>query len=401
MKPLLFLSQRIPYPPNKGDKLRSFAVLKHLSRRYQVHLGSFIDDPDDWRHVDALRAYCADLCCVGLHSRWGKVRSLAGFVNGRSLSEIYFHSHGLVRWVRRVMREVRPETAFLYSSVMGRYLPTADGARPARMVMDFVDVDAVKWRQYADMHAWPMSAVYRREHRKLLDFDRGVAARCDAGIFVSPQEAALFRSLAPESAGKIHAISNGVDLAFFSPAETTEAPYDTGSRAVVMTGAMDYWPNIDGARWFASEVLPSIREKVPAATFFVVGANPSTEVQALAERPGVVVTGRVPDVRPYLAHAAAVVAPLRVARGIQNKVLEGMAMGRVVVTTPQGFEGIEAEPGRDLLVAESATDFAAVTLGVLDGSIGAGMGIAARTRIVEGYGWDEKLAAYERLLAGA
>jgi len=399
MKPLLFLSQRIPYPPNKGDKLRSFAVLKHLSQRYRVHLGCFIDDPDDWRHVEAVRAYCADVCCIGLTPRWGKARSLLGLLEGRSLSEVYFRSARLSRWVDRVMARDSPDTAFLYSSVMGHYLPTRRGARPARVVMDFVDVDSVKWRQYADTHRWPLSALYRREHARLLAFDRAVAARCDAAVFVSQQEAALFQSLAPEVAGKVHAITNGVDLAFFSPEAMLESPFEAGTCAIVMTGAMDYWPNIDGARWFAREVFPAIRAAVPAARFFVVGANPSPEVQSLAKQPGLVVTGRVADVRPYLAHAAVVVAPLRVARGIQNKVLEGMAMARVVVTTPQGLEGIEAVPGRHLLMADDDRAFIKATLGVLRGDPGTDLGAAARACVVGHYGWPEKLAAYEALLA--
>ena len=400
MKPLLFLAQRIPYPPNKGDKLRSFAVLRHLSRSWDIHLGCFIDDPDDWQHVDALRAYCADLTCVGLDKRLAKLRSAVGLLSGTSLSEHYFRSGQLSRWVGGVLTGVQPSTAFLYSSVMGQYIPTAPSLRPRRVVMDFVDVDSVKWRQYAEMHRGPMRWVYERESRRLFDFDRALAQRFDASIFVSPPEAQLFRDMAPEVADRVHAVSNGIDHGFFTADPSQPNPFAAGARAIVMTGAMDYWPNIDGALWFAREMLPAIRARVPEAVFVIVGGNPAPQLQALAGQPGVTVTGRVADVRPYLTHAAAVVAPMRVARGIQNKVLEGMAMGRLVVTTSQGLEGIDAQPGRDLLVADDAPPFIAATLRALTDAALAPMGTAARQRILAGYDWDDKLAAYERLLAG-
>lgn len=398
MNHLLFLSQRIPYPPNKGDKLRSFSVLRHLAKSWKIHLGCFIDDPADWRHVDDLRPYCADLHCVGLDKRRAKLRSLTGLIAGTSLSEVYFRDPRMARWVDGVLREVRPPAAFLYSSVMGQYLRDDGQFRPRRVVMDFVDVDSDKWRQYADMRSWPMNWVYRRESRRLLAFDREIAARVDAGVFVSAAEAALFRSLAPEAAAKIHAISNGVDFSYFSSEHRPPDPFPSGRRGVVFTGAMDYWPNEDAVAWFAESTFPTIRERAPEAVFFIVGGNPSARTRKLGDLPGVTVTGRVPDVRPYLAHAAVCVAPMRVARGIQNKVLEGMSMGRVVVTTDQGLEGIDAIPGRDLLVANDVDAFIAATLKVLTDPSQASIGAAARRRIVDGYSWDGKLSEFERLL---
>ncbi|CAK0757072.1 polysaccharide biosynthesis protein PslH [Azospirillaceae bacterium] len=397
-KPLLFLSQRIPYPPNKGDKLRSFAVLRHLSSLWDVHLGCFIDDPVDWGYIEEVKAYCADLFCVGLDKRWAKIRSLRGLVTGASLSEPYFYNASLARWVDKVLTEARPSAIFLYSSVMGQYAPKAGEAGAPRVVMDFVDVDSDKWRQYAERQTWPMSWVYARESRRLLAFDRKVAARVDASVFVSSPEAELFRRLAPETANKVYPISNGIDLDFFNPELDFPDPFQVGVRRVVFTGAMDYWPNIDAVHWFADEILPALRARAPDIVFYIVGGNPTPDVTALAERPGVVVTGRVPDIRPYLAHSEVAVAPMRVARGIQNKVLEGMAMGKPVVTSDQGLEGIDAEPGRDLLTANTASEFVEAVMRILTDSSTTAIGSAARRRVVSKYDWSDKLASYQRLL---
>lgn len=400
MKPLLFLSQRIPYPPNKGDKLRSFSVLRYLSRSWKIHLGCFVDDPTDWRYLEELRPYCADLCCIGLDKRWAKLKSLSGLLTGTPLSVPYFRSRRLSKWVDTVLREVRPSAAFLFSSVMGQYLPHDSQLRPRRVVMDFVDVDSEKWRQYAEMHSLPMSWIYRRESRRLLAFDRGVARAADASVFVSAPEAALFRQLVPETAAKTYDISNGIDFSYFSADRSQPNPFPACSRGLVFTGAMDYWPNVDAAIWFAEEMFPAIRARVPEAVLFIVGGNPTPKVTKLGEMPGVTVTGRVPDVRPYLTYAAASVAPLRVARGIQNKVLEGMSMGKVVITTDQGLEGIAAMPGRDLLVANDADSFVSATVRVLADTSVVSIGDAARRCVVSSYSWDDKLAEFERLLVG-
>ncbi|MGE5548730.1 MAG: TIGR03087 family PEP-CTERM/XrtA system glycosyltransferase [Solirubrobacterales bacterium] len=400
MRSLLFLAHRMPFPPTKGDKVRSFAVLKALARTWRVHLGCFVDDPADWQHVEGLKAYCESVCCVPLDKRWARVRSLMGLVRGTSLSEAWFHSPRLQRWTESVLADQRPEAAFLFSSVMAQYLPARHPLRPRRVVMDYIDVDSDKWAQYAKTKSWPTRWIYRREARTLFEFDRAAAYGLDACVFVSEAEADLFRRLVPRVAGKVWGISNGIDHGFFSPEPRLADPFSGVAPTVVFTGAMDYWPNIDAVLWFAAEIFPKIRLAVPGVRFVVVGANPSREVLRLAEQEDIAVTGRVPDVRPYLAHATAVVAPLRVARGIQNKVLEGMSMGRVVVTTPQGFEGLEAEPGRHLLVAADATAFASAVVRVLLGDPSlAGIGEAARARVVEFYDWSDKLAAYHRLLS--
>jgi sugar transferase (PEP-CTERM/EpsH1 system associated) len=265
-------------------------------------------------------------------------------------------------------------------------------------VADLVDVDSDKWRQYADTQSWPYSAIYRRESRALLRFERQIAQRFDATVFVSAAEAGLFRRLAPESADRVWHVNNGVDADYFSPERTYVNPYGDDGQVLVFTGAMDYWPNVDAVVSFANAVFPAIRRKVPAARFYIVGARPAPEVKMLAELPGVSVTGAVTDMRPYLAHASLAVAPLRMARGVQNKVLEAMAMAKPVLASPQAAEGIEAHIGSELLVAGDEAEFVQQASSVLERGNTAATGAAARARVLGYYAWESSLGRFEQLL---
>jgi sugar transferase (PEP-CTERM/EpsH1 system associated) len=391
---LLFLVHRIPYPPNKGDKIRSYHLLKHLAQRYRVHLGTFIDDADDWRHVDTVKQLCAQTYFARLNSRAARVRSLGALAFNRPLTLDYYRNAGMHAWVRKTMEEQRIGKVLVFSSAMAQYVP--DDAQ-CRSVIDFVDIDSDKWLQYADKKPWPMSWLYRHEGRQLLHYERQVAQKFDASLFVSEPEAAMFAKLAPESGGKIGYFNNGVDTEYFSPAPEYASPYPADKPVIVFTGAMDYWPNVDAVKWFASEVLPSVLATNPDAQFYIVGARPTPEVQALAALRGVHVTGSVPDMRPYLAHADIAVAPLRIARGIQNKVLEAMAMAKAVIVSPQALEGIKAVPGSELLLAENAEEFIAAVTALLT-QPNAALGHAAREKAVSVYGWDSNLARVDALL---
>jgi sugar transferase (PEP-CTERM/EpsH1 system associated) len=279
---------------------------------------------------------------------------------------------------------------------MGQY---ADDLSDARRVMDFVDVDSDKWAQYARSKRWPLSWLYRRESRCLLRYERAVAARWDAGIFVSRDEADLFARLAPESGARVHGVYNGVDSVYFSPERNYENPYAPGGPVLVFTGAMDYWANVDAVTWFASEVFPRIRTAHPDARFYIVGARPSAAVQMLSSRPGVSVTGSVPDVRPFLAHAHAAVATLRIARGIQNKVLEALSMGRPVVATSAAAEGLLPCPNDALVIADDPAILAQQCLALLKQAY---TGDQGRACVLKHYAWDRNLAHVIDLLeAGA
>lgn len=394
MEDLLFLAHRIPYPPNKGDKIRSYHLLKHLAQRYRVHLGCFVDDADDWQHTERLRALCGETYFAALHPRRAKLKSLTGLLHGAPLSLPYYAHAGIQRWVTQTLASRRVSKVLVFSAAMGQFVPVASGLRS---VVDFVDVDSDKWTQYAHSKAWPLSWLYRREGRALLAWERKLAARSDAALFVSEAEARHFAQLAPESVARVNWFNNGVDFDYFSPARDCPNPYPATSMPLVFTGAMDYWPNIDAVVWFAQTILPALRARYANVEFVIVGGRPAQAVRDLARLPGVTVTGRVDDVRPWLQHARLAVAPLRIARGVQNKVLEAMAMALPVVASPHALEGIQAHPGQDVLLADGTQDFIAVIGAVLDGQH-AGIGTAARNAMLGHYAWDENLRRVDALL---
>jgi sugar transferase (PEP-CTERM/EpsH1 system associated) len=397
VEPLLFLSHRIPFPPNKGDKVRSYHLLKHLAARHRVYLGTFVDDPADWRHRDALQQLCAGSFAAAIAPGLTRLRSLGGLATGESLTLRYYHNRALREWVAATVREQRISRALVFSSAMAQYV---DGLPGVRFVLDLVDVDSAKWGEYASRRAWPLSWIYGREEAKLLAVERSAAARADATLLVTAAEAQLFGRLAPDVASRVHVIPNGVDTSFFSPDRTLRSPFAPGERNIVFTGAMDYWPNVDAVCWFAREALPLIRAREPAARFTIVGMNPAPRVRALTRDPAVLVTGQVDDIRPYLQHANVVVAPLRVARGIQNKVLEAMAMARPVVVSTASANALTARAGIELEVAASASEFAERTIGLLAGARAGEMGRAARKRVLQDYEWERNLRQLDALLAG-
>jgi len=397
--PLLFLAHRLPYPPNKGDKIRSFHLLKRLARDYRIFLGAFVDDPEDAQHADALRQLCEEVMVLRLRPRWARLASLRGLLDGQPLTVPYYRRHAFAAWVDRTIADRGIQRAVVFSSAMAPYLL---GARYAslRRVIDFVDVDSDKWAQYAQTKGLAMGWVYRREAIRLLGLERRIATEFDGSVFVSAAEAGLFKRLAPESADKVSFAYNGVDTVYFDPELPLHNPYGEAGYPLVFTGAMDYWPNVDAVCWFAEEILPLVREVVPEVVLHAVGARPAPAVQRLARLPGVRVTGQVADVRPYLRHAAAVVAPLRIARGIQNKVLEGMAMARPTVVTPAALEGIDAVPGEELLLAADANAFADRVLAAISRPDSARMGAAARRRVLADFDWDRNLSGFQSLLEG-
>lgn len=389
MRDLLFLCHRLPFPPNKGEKIRAYHALQFLRRHFRVHLGSFLDDEDDARHAHQLAAGCASSCFIRMPPHWARLSVLSALLRDEALSLPYFRHAALQRWVNKTLAEQRIDACLAYSGPMAQYLPTGAPHGPLWRVLDLVDVDSEKWHGYADRRPWPISVLYRREGRLLLEFERQAAAEFDRVMLVSPAEADLFKRRAPESADKVDYYSNGVDSAYFAPLPAHPSPFGK-ARALVFTGAMDYEPNIEAVGWFAERVLPQLRTQHTELEFHIVGSRPAASVRALQRLPGVKVSGTVPDVRPYLQHAALVVAPLRMARGIQNKVLEAMSMRKTVVASPQALEGITAVHGAEVLCANGGAEFISLICRQLH-TPDASIGVNARLRILSDYRWSHNL----------
>lgn len=390
MDGLLFLAHRIPFPPNKGDKIRSFHLLRHLSTRYAIHLGAFVDDPDDWQYRDALEPFCASIKLLPLHPRRAKLASLSGLLTGEALTLPYYRNAELLQWAAALADSGEVTCGLAFSSAMAQFVPHALQCR----VLDMVDVDSDKWTQYAPTQRWPMSWVYAREGRKLAEWEAQMAQTFDATLLVSKEEASLLQQRVPDARHKIGTFENGVDTEYFSPDRAYPNPYASEVQSVVFTGAMDYWPNVDAVTWFAGHIFPAVRQAMPNAQFTIVGSRPTEAVQALMQLPGVIVTGSVPDVRPYLAHAACAVAPLRIARGIQNKVLEAMAMARPVVVTPQAAEGLRATAGHDYALAADEPAFSRAVIDLIQHPKSA---LPARASILAHYDWTRNLTAIDSL----
>lgn len=395
MRTLLFLVHRIPYPPNKGDKIRSYHLLRFFAQHFRVVLGAFVDSSEDWRYRESLTRYCSDLNLVGIDRGWARLRSLAAFISGEPLTVPFYRDAAMTAWVRAKIGE-GVDAAVVFSSSMAQYVEPFQNLQTR--IIDFVDLDSEKWRQYGAARGGILGAIYRREGKALADYERTVANEFTASVFVSDAESeSLVRSV-PALASRIHAIGNGVDHQYFDPHAELADPYGSQAKTVVFTGAMDYWANEDAVSWFASEVWSRVVNEEPGARFYIVGSRPTPGVRALERLHGVTVTGTVPDVRPFLKFAAAAVAPLRVARGIQNKVLEAMAMGLPVIATHAAGQGLNPAVRACIDVADDAATFANRVLSVLRRD--ASFVVAERNRsvVIAEYDWTNSGRAWSRLL---
>lgn len=371
-----------------------WAFLRRALEDYEVHLGTFIDDPSDYQHVPYLDDRCASTRIVRLRPRLDKLKSLPALLTGQALTERYFYSARLARWAGEVRDRYQVERVWaLCSSIASHVMgPGWDGLR---RVIDFMDIDSDKWKQYAQRLSGLRRWIHLREARRLLEFERRVAGAFDATLFVSDNEANLFAKLAPEVADRVHGIKQGVEHAYFDPTGDHADPYAAGTAPIVFTGTMDYWPNADAVTWFVNEVFPAVRADHPDAQFAIVGSRPTPAVKKLGDEEGVLVTGRVQDIRPWMAHARLMVAPLRIARGVQSKVLEGMAMGLPTVVSPLAMEGLDVRAGEHVLVADTPGAFAEAVGRVLGGEAPE-LGESGRARVVERHDWD---AAYRRVVS--
>lgn len=404
----LYLAHRIPYPPDKGDKIRTYHEVKCLAAAGEVYLVALVDDPQDLAHADELRRLCREVHLVPFTPRLKKVLALKGLLCGRPLTVEYFFERDMQTRVNALLARHKFTAVCCFSVQMAEYFFRAglqanrgQGRNGTVVAVDFCDVDSAKWEAYAQISSWPLSWLYRREGRLLAAYEQRVAAAYDYSIFVSAREAALFHRRYPGGAGASLVIQNGVDLEYYRPGRNA-LPEPGAAPELIFVGAMDYYANIDGAVWFAERIWPLIRARFPEAKFTIVGAKPGPQVQRLDNGCDILVTGYVPDVRPFYSRATVCVAPLRIARGIQNKILEAMAMARPVVCTPAAFEGIEATPGKDLLLAADESSFAGAVIDLLENAgLRDSLGGNARQAVERNYCWADALVRFRQLMTSA
>jgi sugar transferase (PEP-CTERM/EpsH1 system associated) len=380
---VLYLTHRTPYPPDKGDRIRTYHLLRQMAKRGRVWLGCLADEPVPPETLTALGTLCERVAVVpvGRRSRW--LRAAQSFATGASLSEGLFASKELRRILHRWTGEARFDVVVASSSALVPYLRDSV-LRDIPKVVDLIDVDSQKWLDFAAASRPPKKWLYKLEAARVRKVERSLAGWTRAASVVSRAEATVYDSFTHAGAATI--ATNGVDLAYFAPVACEEQP------ALAFVGALDYLPNEDAAVWFARAVWPAVREKFPGAEFRIIGRNPPPAVRALVTVPGVNLVGQVPDVRPFVASASVVVVPLRLARGIQNKVLEAMAMGKAVVAAPAALAALGTVPGVHLLAASTPQEWVDAIGGLLaNPQQRQQLGIAARQYVEQNHHWERCL----------
>lgn len=392
---ILFLTHRVPFPPNRGDRIRSYHVLKFLSARAEVDLACLADEPVPEASRRELESLCRRIAVVPLVSwlRWFK--ALVSVTRGRSATEGLFSSKEFADTLQRWTKDTQYDLVLAYCSSMATYLH-AGHLKRLPCVVDLVDVDSQKWFDYAQQVRGPARWLFHLEGRRVQSLEQRAAERARAIVVVSSTESELFRAVCPHSSA--YPILNGVDLDYFSPREPIVRE-NSGALECTFVGALDYRANVDAATWFCHAVWPRVRVRCPKARFVLVGRRPDPQIRRLSKEPGVELIGEVPDVRPYLERARLIVAPLRVARGIQNKVLEAMAAGKAVVASPQALEGLDVVPETHVYQAHTPAEWiAAIGRLLYDEDECGRLGKAARAFVCERHRWERCLQPLENLL---
>jgi sugar transferase (PEP-CTERM/EpsH1 system associated) len=377
---ILYLCHRIPYPPNKGEKIRAFHQVKGLSARHEVDLFTLADQPADLEGQAALKPYCRQIAVCSVRPAVARLRALPYLLTETPLTVPYFYSAELQGAVDSALRRHSYDRIFVYCSAMAQYVK---GCRDTPIVTDLVDVDSDKWTQYASHRRFPWSAVYRREGRMLRRLEQEVSETSACVLVTTEREAGLLRRISGRA--NVQVVPNGVDPDYFRASPRTRPSPPT----IVFTGDMSYFPNQQAVRYFAQRVFPLVRKAAPDARFLIVGRNPGQSVVALREIDGIEVTGSVPDVRTYLAMATVSVAPFSIASGIQNKILEAMAFGLPVAGTRRAVQGLSAAVARIVEIGDDAETLADKMIALLrDPELARGIGQESRRRVAADYSWE-------------
>ena len=391
----LFLAHRVPFPPDRGDKIRSHNVLRALAALGPVHVGTFDDGSGYGDQFLSGIAASHHLVPRRKHDLLAAAEAMA---KGHPVSLSAFANEGLRQWVAQVLHYRPIDAIYVFSGQMAQYVSPHF---PGRTVLDLCDVDSAKFEAYGEAGHGPKAWVHAREARLLAAAEERFARMADTTLLISENEANLFRTrVSSMNHIDLRVMRNGIDAQFFAPDACPPQPtlYGPGPN-IVFTGQMDYAPNVSAVERMVQRILPGIRDVHPGAEFHIVGRAPTPSVKALGKHAGVTVWGEVADVRPYLAEADIVAAPLTIARGIQNKVLEAMAMARPVLVSPEAATGIEAEDGKHFAVAEGDRMMIGRALALIDDPDKArAMGAAAREFVLNEQSWPAMLAGLPQLL---
>lgn len=359
---ILYIAHRIPYPPNKGEKIRALWELRELCREHVVDLFCFCDDPEDRRFISELKNYCDRLYIEDLSFLGSRARALWALLTGRPFSVGFFQSPAMATQIDSALRSNAYDRVFVYSSSMAQYAEQETVPR----VLDLVDVDSDKWLQYAERSRWPWSWLWRKEAQHLGIYEEQLVRHYPISLVCTDSEAELLRSQAP--VGRIEVLQNFIDAAYYDPTGFIAPGHIRELQPyVVFSGSMDYRPNVDAALFFCREVLPLIRQAMPELRVVIAGRNPHPSVAALGSDPAIRVTGSVADMRPYIWGASAAVVPMRIARGVQNKILEALASGTPVVSTSVAAMALPRAVRSLLRVGDTPQAIAASVLDLVKG----------------------------------
>jgi len=388
---ILFLAHRIPYPPDKGEKIRAYQELRFLAQRHTVDLFAFADAEEQSVGRAALAPLCREIYLEQLNRGVSMARAAASLLTGEPFTTAYYRSASMAKAVRGALSRAKYDAIFVYCSAMAPYVRDCS---PIPVCVDFVDSDASKWAQYSRHTKFPMSWIYEREARKLGAYERAVASSARLSLVSTPLEV---ETIDPEGALGVRALQNGVSAATPRSAATPKEIASLGNY-VVFVGQMDYLPNVDAACYFTEKILPLIRSTHPELRFAIVGRNPSKRVRRLAAWPGTVVIGAVPEVQPYLEHAIAAVAPFRICQGVQNKILEALSIGLPVVATPRPARAVGAGEKELLFVAEGAEEFAQAVRRLLENPK-MRRGSGGKEFVERQYNWETNLKPLDRWIS--
>jgi sugar transferase (PEP-CTERM/EpsH1 system associated) len=387
---IFYVCRRVPFPPDRGDKIAAFNEIRHLAAQHEVHVFCLGDGAQDLTNISGLQACAKSVTAAPVGGVRIKLRALEALFAGPPLSVAALNEVGLHRAIQEKFTRLRPDLIIVYSCNVAQF---AEHFSNVPRIIHFGDLDSLKWQQYAERSRPPLQWIYSIEAQRLLAYERHIAQIFSYALVHTEMEKRDFERLIPNVS--VTVVGNGVDLDYFQSSGKAKQP-----ASMVFTGVMDYRPNVDAVLWFCNEILPIVQTAIPGASFTICGSRPAPAVRGLAKRGGVTVTGWVPDARPYLDRAEVFVAPLRMARGVQNKLLEALAMGLPCVASTAAFRGTELAEGEGIFTSDDPAEFARRVVQLLqDSTSRAEMARRARAAAEVNYRWEAQLSGLDAVIA--